>query len=115
MTNKDELIKVVKQWVSLNNEINLLQKKIKSLKQEKQELSKILIDIMSKNDVECFDTHSGKILYKKVKTKGAINNKHLQSSLSEYFKDDDIDIIDVVKHINNTRTIKEEDKIVIKS
>lgn len=114
MTNKEELLKVVKKWVSLNNEINQLQKQIKTYKQEKQELSKVLIDIMSKNDVECFDTHSGKILYKKIKVKSTINNKHLLSSLSEYFKDDDIDILDIVKHINDSRTVKEQDKIVIK-
>tara|TARA_B100001758_G_C18305726_1_gene554943 strand:+ start:678 stop:1022 length:345 start_codon:yes stop_codon:yes gene_type:complete len=114
MTNKDEIVKVVKKWVSLNNEINMLQKQIKSYKQEKQELSKLLIDIMSKNDVECFDTQSGKILYKKVKVKSSINNKHLLSSLSEYFKDNDIDILDIVKHINDSRDVKEQEKIVIK-
>lgn len=114
MNNKEDLLKVVKNWIALNSEINILQKKIKSYKQEKEGLSKIIIDIMSKNDVDCFDTHSGKILYKKVKTKSSINNKHLISSLSDYFKDDDIDILDVIKHINDSRVVKEQEKIIIK-
>ena len=115
MTNKDELVKIVKEWININNEIQEMQKKIKLDKLKRQELSKLLISIMNENEVDCFDTHSGKLQCKKVKTKGAINSKYLTTTLSDYFKNDnDIDIIDIVSYINNNRVVKEESKLVIK-
>lgn len=115
MESKEELIKIVKEWINLNNEIIEMQKKIKSDKAKKLELSNVLISIMNQNQVECFETQSGKLLCKKTKTKSAINNKHLIATLSEYFKDDhEINISNIVTYIDNRRETRENSKLVIK-
>ena len=114
MTSKEELVKLVKDWITINNEICQIQKTVKQLKIKKTEISNLLIAIMNKNEVECFDTQSGKLLCKKVKSKSAITTKHLTTVLDDYFKQDDIDVAELVAHINNTRTIKENNKLVIK-
>ena len=86
--DQDTLIQIVKQWVKIDNNIRDLQKEQNSLKSEKKNVSKRLMEIMKTNNVDCFDINDGKLIYKKKNSKKAITKKVLFSSLSAFYKND---------------------------
>ena len=65
METKEELIINIKEWVKTDNDIIKLKKDIKELTQKKKALTESLVDVMKKNEIDCFDIKDGVILYKK--------------------------------------------------
>ena len=65
MATKEELSKIIKDWVSIDNEIKILQKEIKDRRNNKKILTNSLIEIMKTNEIDCFDINNGKIMYSK--------------------------------------------------
>jgi len=115
MGDKAILIEKIKEWININNEISKIQKQMREYRKTKQQITELLLKIMNKNDIDCFDINNGRLMCKKNRIKGTINNELLINSLSEYFKNSkDIDIKEVVLFINENRPIKEKDVLIIK-
>ena len=115
MSDKAILIEKIKEWINVNNEISKIQKQMREYRKNKQQITELLLKIMAKNDIDCFDINNGKLMCKKNRIKGTINNEILINSLSEYFKNNtDIDIKEVVLFINENRPIKEKEILIIK-
>ena len=93
MTDKNELVNNVKNWINIDNDIKELQKVIKEKRKEKKLYTGKLVEIMKSNDIDCFDMKSGKLIYSRRTVKAPLSKKHLFSSLSQYFKNNK-DIID---------------------
>ena len=74
--DQDTLIQIVKQWVKIDNNIRDLQKEQNSLKSEKKNVSKRLMEIMKTNNVDCFDINDGKLIYKKKIQKKPLQKKY---------------------------------------
>lgn len=112
MDTKDELVKHIRGWIQIDNDISTLQKQIKALRDEKKELTTSLVDVMKTNEIDCFDINEGKLIYAKSKYKKPINKKTLLDSLQTYFKNDGERAQEVSDHIFNNReeTIKESIK-----
>lgn len=87
-TTKEQLVKTIKEWVKLDNEIRTLQKEQSKRKNEKKEISTTLMDIMKQNSVDCFDLNDGQICYMKKNVKKPITKKMLMETLSNYFDGD---------------------------
>ena len=109
--NKDEVLGVVKQWITLDDEIKQLQKVIKEKRKEKKAYTENLVEVMKSNDIQCFDISDGKLMYTQNKVKSALSKKHLIKSLTEWFKDDPSKIGDLTKHILNSREEKIKENI----
>ena len=88
METKEHLIKTVKEWVRLDNEIRSLSKEINTRKNDKKKVSLALMDVMKKNEIDCFDINDGKICYTKKNIKKPITKKVLMDVLSKYYKGD---------------------------
>lgn len=82
---KEVLVKTIKEWMSIENEMKQFQKEIKVRREKKKELSQKLVDIMKKNEIDCFDISEGKIIYTKNNVKTALNKTHILESLNTYF------------------------------
>ena len=114
-TNKTVLVNTIKEWLSINGDINNIQKQLKELKNKKKELSDILIKIMENNEIDRFDVKNGKLVYRKTKVKGTINKDYLLKMLDNYFKEyPEVDTSDVTNFILENRPIKESPSLVIK-
>ena len=85
---KEQLKDYLRQWVRVENEISTLSAEIKKRKLLHQELSKSLLDVMRKNEIDCFDIANGRIVYSKTKARVPLNNKQIKSALTTYYKDD---------------------------
>ena len=88
METKEQLIKTIKEWVKLDNEIRTLQKEQNQRKIDKKRSSVTLMEIMRKNEIDCFDIKDGQICYSKKSIKKPITKKVLMGVLSKYFKGD---------------------------
>ena len=87
-TTKEQLIKTIKEWVRIDNEIRMLEKEVKSRKLEKKKLSDNLLNIMKQNEVDCFDINDGQIVYQQRKCKKPITKKVLFDILSKFYNGD---------------------------
>lgn len=85
---KEQLKDYLRQWVRIENEITTLSAEIKKRKLIHQQLSKSLLEVMRKNEIDCFDIANGRIVYSKTKSRAPLNNGQLRSALSTYYKDD---------------------------
>jgi hypothetical protein len=97
MDTKDQLIKTIKEWVKTDNEIRAFQKEVRKKQEEKKKISKDLMDIMVRNEIDCFDIKDGQILYSKKNVKKPITQKNLLGILANYCKGD----IEKATEINN--------------
>jgi len=88
MDNKETLIKTIKEWVRLDNEIRTLKKEEVKRNTEKKNVSNQLIEIMKKHEIDEFDIKDGQICYSKKNIKKPITKKALTNILSKYFKGD---------------------------
>jgi len=88
METKEQLVKTIKDWVKIDNEIRSLNKEINNRKNEKKKLSALLIETMKKNEIDCFDIKDGQICYTKKNIKKPITKKVLMDILSNFYNGD---------------------------
>ena len=88
METKEQLINTIKKWVKIDNEIRALQKEQATRKTEKKKISNELIEVMRKNEIDCFDLNDGQLCYNKKNVKKPITQKMLLTLLSEYYNGD---------------------------
>jgi seryl-tRNA synthetase len=108
--SKEVLVKTIKEWINVENEMKQIQKHMKVLREKKKKLSEALVSIMKTNEVDCFDLSEGKIMYTKNNTKTPLSKKHLLDCLNTYFAENPtIQPEDVAKYIlDNRQTVVKE-------
>lgn len=114
METKEQLVKTIKDWVKLDNEIRKLQKEIKQRKDEKAKTSTILMETMKKNEIDCFDINNGQICYTKKNVKKPITKKVLLDILSKYYKGDVLKASEINNFILDNREETVKESIVLK-
>jgi hypothetical protein len=85
MDNKEILLQKIKTWLQVEDQITLLTRKTKELRETKKQLSVELMEVMKTHEIDCFDCNSGKIAYTKNKVKKGISRKYLFEALGKYF------------------------------
>jgi len=112
METKEELVNNIKEWIKMDTEINKLQQEIKDRKNKKKQLSEELMNVMKKNEIDCFDINGGSLVYKQSKVKKPINAKSLIATLQTYFVSTPAKAEEVTKFIldNREEQIKESIK-----
>ena len=103
MESKEELVNHIRGWIQIDNDIIKLQKEIKELRENKKSLTASLVDVMKNNEIDCFKTNDGKLIYSKSKVKKPISKKTLFSALETYFEKDLELAKQLSEHILNSR------------
>jgi predicted nucleic acid-binding Zn-ribbon protein len=113
METKEELVTNIREWLKIETEFSRLQKEIKELRNKKKILTDSLVNVMKKNEIDCFDIKGGALVYKKSTTKKPINGKSLFAVLQTYFSADASKAQDLTKFIleNREEQIKETIKM----
>jgi len=88
METKEQLIKSIRDWVRIDNEMRKLKNEINLRKIEQKTISLNLIEVMRKNQIDEFDLNDGKIMYNKKNVKKPITQKILLDLLSTYYNGD---------------------------
>ena len=108
MDSKADLIKYIKEWVKVDNEIRQLKKGETKRKNEQKAISKELMRIMSENEIDEFDLKDGKLVYAKKSVKKPITKKALMDILSKYYEGD----VKKAENMNNFIMDNRETKVV---
>ena len=85
---KEQLVKNVKAWIQMDNEIKEFKKQIKERKDKKKEYTETLLHIMKDNEIDCFDINGGQLIYSKTKVKAPLNKNNLMAALLSFYNDD---------------------------
>ena len=85
---KEQLVKHVKGWIQMDNEIKEFQKEIKERKEKKKEITGKLLNIMKDHEIDCFDINGGQLIYSKTKVKAPLNKNNLMAALLSFYNDD---------------------------
>lgn len=112
--SKEQVKDYLRQWIRVENEISTLSVEIKKRKLVHQQLSISLLDVMRKNDIDCFDITNGKIVYSKVKHRVPLNNGQLRSALTTYYKDDTEKANNLTEFLLSSRVEKTRESIKMK-
>jgi hypothetical protein len=83
-SGKQALIDIVKSWVTIDNQIRALNRKMRELKNEKKIQNEKMITIMKANDIDNFDLKDGVIRYKKETKREPLSQKRLLEILSKH-------------------------------
>lgn len=88
MSTKENLINVIKSWITNDNEIKKLQEHLRNKKKQNKLLTDELVNLMKDNEISVVDIKNGKIVHKISKTKKPINKQSLLTILNNYYKDE---------------------------
>ena len=80
---KEELQNYVKEWLKYDDEIRTLQEAIKERKKHKNDIGKVLINIMDTNNIPHFNLSDGKLIFAKSEHTQPVNIQFLKNTLSE--------------------------------
>jgi hypothetical protein len=94
-----------------DNEIRDMMAKLKELKEKRKGYASNLVEIMRKNEIDCFDVNDGKLIYTKTKVKAPLNKNTLVGSLMKYFKDDDEQAKELSQFLLDSREEKVKESI----
>jgi uncharacterized protein (UPF0335 family) len=111
---KEQLKDYLRQWVRIENEISTLSAEIKKRKLIHQQLSKSLLDVMRKDEIDCFDIANGRIVYSKTKVRAPLNNGQLKTALTTYYKDDADKATNLTTFLLESRVEKTRESIKMK-
>ena len=113
MSNKEQLVNNIKEWINYDNEIKKLQKEVKIRKEKQKGLTDNIVKVMKSKEIDCFDLNDGKLIYSQSKTKQTINKQHIMNCLEKYFKEnsDENMITDLTNFILENREIKVKETI----
>jgi uncharacterized protein (UPF0335 family) len=111
---KEQVKDYLRQWIRVENEISTLSVEIKKRKLIHQQLSASLLEVMRKNDIDCFDITNGKIVYSKVKHRAPLNNGQIRSALTTYYKDDADKANNLTEFLLSSRVEKTRESIKMK-
>ena len=106
METKEQLVAQIKGWMANDNELLDLQRRVKELKEKRKTYADNLVEIMRKNEIDCFDVNGGKLIYTKTKVKASLNKTTLVNALVKYFKDDDEQAKELSKFLLDSREEK---------
>lgn len=111
METKEELVTNVKEWIKIDNEILQLKTQVKERNLKKKQLTDSLMNVMKKNEIECFDINGGALIYKKNTIKKPITGKTLLTTLQKYYANDQKMAEELTKHVLETREEKVKETI----
>jgi DNA mismatch repair ATPase MutS len=103
MSTKEILVKTIRDWVKIDNELRALKKEEVIRKNDKKDLTNTLMEIMKSNEIDCVDIKDGQLCYTQTNIKKPITKKNLMNILSKYYKGDMDKANNLTEYISNNR------------
>lgn len=103
----------VKEWISIDDEIAELNKKIKDLKAKKnKQLEPKITLFMRQYNISDLNTDGGKLKCNERNTKKPLSKNLIKQSLSEFFKQDEEKVETVMEHMVSKQEIVKSYKLL---
>jgi len=97
----------IQQWVSIDNQIKIINDKLKDLRDKKQTISQNINTHIetSQKDISSIKINDGQLKFIKVKETQQLTFKYLETCLSEIIKNEE-QVKKIVEYIKNKREVK---------
>jgi hypothetical protein len=116
MSSQVEVVKILKEWITIDNDIRNINKELRLRKEKLKKISQNLMKTMKENKIDEFDIKDGKLVFSQTTVKKPITKKNLVTILSKYYEGDISQAIEMNKFImdNREEVVKETIKRTIK-
>ncbi len=115
MSSQVEVVKIIKEWITIDNDIRNINKELRLRKDKLKKISQNLMKTMKENEIDEFDIKDGKLVFSQTTVKKPITKKNLVTILSKYYEGDISQAIEMNKFImdNREEVVKETIKRTI--
>jgi len=115
MSSQVEVVKIIKEWITIDNDIRNINKELRLRKEKLKKISQNLMKTMKENEIDEFDIKDGKLVFSHTTVKKPITKKNLVTILSKYYEGDISQAIEMNKFImdNREEVVKETIKRTI--
>ena len=107
----EDCIHYVKEWLKLDDDLKSHSEKMKHIRQRQKEISHFIIHYMNQKGLEHLTFDGGRIECNVAKSKPALSKKKLNSSVLEYFNNDEQKAQELLDFIMEKREVKETTKL----
>lgn len=108
--SKEQLIAIIQEWKKKHNEISALTKQLKELKQEKKQITEVLMSYMKTKEIDTFNLKDETFVHVEKKQKKSLSKKFLSAQIESFFSDQPDIAFELVNNIfNNLETKIVED------
>jgi hypothetical protein len=97
----------IQKWVSVDNQMRVLNEKIKELREKKNDLSTTITEYLEENqmDYPTIQISDGKLKFTKTRVSEPLTFKYLEKSLSEIIRNE-TQVKKIIEHIKKNREVK---------
>jgi hypothetical protein len=103
MSSQAEMVKIIKEWITIDNDIRNINKEIRIRKEKLKKISQSLMKTMKENEIDEFDIKGGKLIFSQTTMKKPITKKNLVTILSKYYEGDISQALEMNKFIMDNR------------
>jgi hypothetical protein len=94
----------IQQWVAIDNQMKILNDKLKELRTQKNEISEQINNHAEKNNVPGVRLNDGQLRFVKIKETQQLTFKHLEKCLSEIISNEE-QVKKIVDYVKNKRDV----------
>ena len=112
MSSQAEMVKIIKEWITVDNDIRNINKELRTRKDKLKKISQSLMKTMKEKEIDEFDIKGGKLVFSQTTVKKPITKKNLVTILSKYYEGDISQALEMNKFImeNREEVVKESIK-----
>jgi hypothetical protein len=112
MSSQTEMVKIIKDWITMDNDIRNINKELRIRKDKLKKISQTLMKTMKDSEIDEFDIKGGKLVFSQTTVKKPITKKNLVTILSKYYEGDISQALEMNKFImeNREEVVKESIK-----
>ena len=103
MSSQVEMVKIIKELITIDNDIRNINKEIRIRKEKLKKISQSLMKTMKENEIDEFDIKGGKLIFSQTTMKKPITKKNLVTILSKYYEGDISQALEMNKFIMDNR------------
>ena len=103
INQKEELESIVKEWLSIDDEISKINIALKERKKKKQELTNFIMDFMKGHEIPFFNINNGKLIITESKQKKPLNKDTMLKLTTTFFNNSIEDANNLINFLNQNR------------
>ena len=103
MASQAEFVKIIKEWITIDNDIRNINKELRIRKDKLKKISQNLMKTMKDDEIDEFDIKDGKLMFSQTTVKKPITKKNLITILSKYYEGDISQALEINKFIMDNR------------
>ena len=114
MSSQAEMVKIIKEWITIDNDIRNINKEIRIRKEKLKKISQSLMKTMKENEIDTVKVQDKvKVNFKTKTTKGSLTKDVIKKGLGTFFGGNEAQVEGAFQAILDAAPIKETDGVTV--